>query len=130
MSSTYVVELTPPGRGAVAVVLVTGPDALAFIEPLFNRTSGRPLREASLGRIVVGRWGGVDGEELVVCRRSDDEIEIHCHGGFAAVAAIVESLVTSGAVAMPWREWLRLCAAHIALADATTERTALILLDQ
>jgi tRNA modification GTPase len=155
MSSTYVVELTPPGRGAVAVVLVAGPQAVDIVDRLFRAISGRTIRETPLGRVVVGHWGGNDGEELVVCRRDELEIEVHCHGGYAAVAAVVDSLVQGGAIAMPWREWLRsrvsprregssaaqgeniayridaaTYAAHAALAEALTERAALILLDQ
>jgi hypothetical protein len=34
MSSTYVVELTPAGRAAVAVVLVAGPEARG--QPAFD----------------------------------------------------------------------------------------------
>jgi tRNA modification GTPase len=153
MSSTYVVELTPQGRGAVAVVLIAGPEAVAIVDQLFRAISGRAIRDTPLGRIVVGHWGGNVGEELVVCRRDEFEIEVHCHGGFAAVTAVMDSLLHHGAIAMPWREWLRSCArresalaaqgadiatrrdaatyaAHTALAEALTERTALILLDQ
>ena len=68
---TYVVELTPVGRAAVAVVLVDGPAALAVVEKSFTALSGRRLRHTPIGRIVVGSWGGQRGEELVVARRGE-----------------------------------------------------------
>jgi tRNA modification GTPase len=147
LPATFVVELTPPGRGAVAIVLVAGSDALRAVSACFAANSGRPLADAPINRIVVGRWDGAGGEELVVCRRSDEEIEVHCHGGMAAVRAVVDALVAQGCREIGWREWLRggrfslgrdietrqdstTADAEIALADAVTLRTATILVDQ
>lgn len=137
---THVIELTPPGRGAVAVVLVAGPHALHAVGDSFVANSGQPLADVPINRIVVGRWGHADGEELVVCRRSDEEVEVHCHGGNAAVRAVIDALVANGCCEFGWREWLRgphrrggdatTCSAQIALADAATLRTATILVDQ
>jgi tRNA modification GTPase len=135
--ATVVVELTPQGRGAVAVVLVDGPDALRAVGKNFSPISGRPLESIPVNRIALGRWGGTEGEELIYCRRAEQQIEIHCHGGAAAVRAIVEDLVAEGCCPLAWTEWLRersnspiKAAAQIALADAITLRTAGILLDQ
>lgn len=136
-SATQVVELTPVGRGAVAVVLVAGPTAHSSVDAFFQSVRGRPLAEVPLGKIVLGRWGGPDGEELVVCRRTEDEIEIHCHGGTAAVRSVIERLAARSCRPTTWQDWLRQteadpirAAAHIALAAAPTARTAAILLDQ
>ncbi len=147
-NATLVVELTPAGRGAVAVVLVDGPNSLAAVEQSFVANGKRPLCSAPLQRIVVGRWGSSVGEELVVARRSERQIEVHCHGGVAAVRKIVADLTAAGCQEIAWRDWLvshrsRLNigpklplddaitrAAQIALADAITLRTAAALLDQ
>jgi tRNA modification GTPase len=136
-SATVVVELTPPGRAAVAVVVVAGPDALRSVGNCFVARSGRAVGDIPLGRIVLGHWGGAGGEELVLCRRDENQIEVHCHGGTAAVEAIVNRLVKGGCQRLTWQEWTNRCtpdrlqaAARIALADAVTERTAAILLDQ
>jgi tRNA modification GTPase len=135
--TTEVVELTPLGRGAVAVVLLAGPDGLPIVEQCFAPASGRRLGDVPLQRIVFGRFSGTDGEEVVVCQRSRDEIEIHCHGGTAAVHALIGQLVQLGCRQVSWQDWLRRtcggpmkAAAYIALADAPTARTAAILLDQ
>jgi tRNA modification GTPase len=147
--NTYVVELTPPGRAAVAVVLVSGPHAVRTVSECFVANSNRSLKDAVPGRILVGRWGGSSGEDLVVCRRSDNEVEIHTHGGSAAVRAVLDVLTSKGCCQITWRDWLRCprnrvsqirksesrrdsttCDAQVALADAVTGRTAAILLDQ
>ncbi|MCI0492304.1 MAG: 50S ribosome-binding GTPase [Planctomycetes bacterium] len=134
---TLVVELTPAGRGAVAVVLAAGPDATRAVDQCFMAVRGRPLADAPNGRILLGRWGGPDGEELVVCRRDERHVEIHCHGGMAAVASVISQLERQGCRRILWQEWLRRTsadpirtAAQIALSQAPTARTATILLDQ
>jgi tRNA modification GTPase len=135
--ATVVVELTAPGRGAVAVILVAGPDALQAVGHCFNARSGRGIDDTPIGRILLGHWGVPHGEELVLCRRAENQIEVHCHGGRAAVDAVANRLVNEGCQRITWQEWInrrtpdRLqAAAQIALADAFTERTAAILLDQ
>jgi tRNA modification GTPase len=134
---TKAAVLTPEGRGAVATVLVEGPDATQTVARLFHSAAGKPLASYPLGAIAFGRWHSAEGEELVVSRLTDDRIEIHCHGGKAAVAAILDSLRTAGCAVLSWSELLAQRAgdriqsqAAEALARATTERTAAILLDQ
>ncbi len=165
---THAIRLTPPGRAAIASVAVRGPAATRLVQRLFHPASGRAFEDFPLGRIVFGRWIGDSpdcgesgdfsaGEEVVVARLSETNIEVHCHGGHAAVGAIVRDLCTAGAVPRAWDEpavaWDELTgpaaggaatesnadgpaddplqnAARIALAQARTERTAAILLDQ
>lgn len=132
-----VLLLTPPGRGAIATVLVEGPGALAAVAVHFRPASGRPLEECAENRPIFGHFGPAPGEEVVVCRRSAESVEIHGHGGHAAVARLVELLTQSGCQPGDWHAWVRqqtedrfAAEARIALADARTERTARILLDQ
>jgi tRNA modification GTPase len=147
--ATVVVELTPPGRGAVAVILVDGPKALEAIRQFYLPVTCWDASGPAIGRILLGRWGGEQGEEVVVCRRGEQQFEIHCHGGLAAAPAIVGQLAGAGCVTMSWREWSRsprgiaasmgagatrknatMGAALAALAEATSARTAAVLLDQ
>ena len=148
MSPTHAVVLTPVGRGAVAVISVSGSLAIEAIDSHFIAANGKPLAAQPTEVIRFGHWGSKRGEEVVVCRRRSNFqsqipnpksqiIEIHCHGGHAAAAAIMADLVTGGCTPLGWQEWLQ-CSerdpitaeAQIALADAPTERTAAILLDQ
>ncbi|HEX4415065.1 MAG TPA: GTP-binding protein [Lacipirellulaceae bacterium] len=135
--TTYVVELTPVGRGAVAVVLIDGAAAVRSVDACFTARSGRTIANTPIGRIAVGNWGGPAGEELVVCRRDQQRVEVQCHGGLAASRAIINSLTAEECEEVSWRTWCLRSAddriraeARIALADATTMRSAAILLDQ
>ena len=99
--------LTPPGRGALAVVGVAGPDAIEAVERLFTPRGGVLLRDRPDGAIAFGRWGDSDrGEELVVIRRSAASLEVHCHGGLAASEAVIRGLESLGCLRQPWRDWL------------------------
>jgi tRNA modification GTPase len=129
--------LTPAGRGAVATVLVAGHNAPAIVGRHFRPASGRPLASLPFGQIVFGRWGAEPGEGLVVVGRGPEHVEIHCHGGNAAVAAVLDTLTQAGCETTPWQAWAhdgrrdRIEAEALeCLARAATERTAAILLDQ
>ncbi len=133
----HIVQLTPPGRGAVATLLVEGRGSLGAVGALFQSKSGRALTAAAIDRPTFGRFGAEPGEEVVVRCRSDRSVEIHCHGGHAAVARIEGELVQGGGRIVSWQKWAEkhhadpiTAAAHRALAEARTERTAAILLDQ
>lgn len=132
--------LTPPGRGAVAVVELGGVGAATFVAKHFVPTTGR-ADDLPLDRIRFGRWRATldeaadIGEELIVCRRGDDVFEIHCHGGAAASSAILEGLRQEGCAIVDWTERLAdgdpiMVEARTALARATTTRTAAVLIDQ
>jgi tRNA modification GTPase len=136
MTPTRISVLTPAGVGAIATLLIEGDEALSRVDALVANTRRR-IAETPLRHIVVGRWGGPQGEEIVACRLSPQRIEVHCHGGPAAVRAIVDSLVAAGCQLEGWAESITRAApdrisgeAAVALAQAPTARTALILLDQ
>lgn len=135
---TVVCVLTPAGRGAVAVVAVEGEAAVEAIDRHFRAANRRRLSEQPLDRIVYGHWGDAeDGEDLVICRHSETRVEVHCHGGQQSSAQIVADLSIAGCEEIGHDEWLQIehdcplkAAAHQALSQATTFRTAAILLDQ
>jgi len=129
--------LTPVGRGAVAVVAVEGPAAVATVEPFFVAANQKPLSQQPLGRIVFGRWRDRQGEELIVCRRSAEQLEVHCHGGTWAAKQIVEQLAQSGCRSVDWQEWIVETSDDVVQAEAQqtlsetlTLQAAAIVLDQ
>jgi tRNA modification GTPase len=153
----HVIQLTSPGRGALATLRVEGPGALEIVTVHFLSRSdhadqrrpmlrigarsvpdgARPLGSFAPDRLVVGRFGGSQGEEVVLRRAAEEAVEIHCHGGPAAIARIEQLLVQSGCRPLGWQQWVArqesdptVAAARIALAEARTVRTAAILLDQ
>ncbi|MCA9214946.1 MAG: 50S ribosome-binding GTPase [Planctomycetales bacterium] len=135
--STKAALLTPAGRGAIATVRVEGDHAVEIVESLFRSATNRKISEQPLGRILFGQWQSTaeHHEELVVCHTEKHSVEVQCHGGVAAVDAILSSLEKSGCDVVDWPEMLITAdlierEARIDLASATTERTAAILLDQ
>lgn len=138
---TVVCVLTPAGRGAVAVVGVEGASAASLADRFFRAANRKPLENQPTQRIVYGQWlsseDQSEGEDLVVCRRSDTRLEIHCHGGSQSSTQIVTDLVSVGCAEITTDQWLQVqhdcpfqAAAHQELSQATTARTASILLDQ
>jgi len=132
----HIVQLTPHGRGAIATLSVEGEGAVEVVDRRL-RTGKVPFRDQPAGRLVVGRLGPGVGEQVVAVRRSDRAVELHCHGGDAAVARIMGLLAQDGCEAMEWPVWATrqqadplAAEAYRALADARTERTAVILADQ
>lgn len=130
--------LTPPGRGALAVVGVWGEGAIAFVARSFTARGG-PLAVRPDGAIVVGRWAaaaGHAGEEVVVVRHGADRLEVHCHGGTAAPQAVITALVDAGALRSGWQDWpvhdsgVVAREARAALAGAAGPRAARILCRQ
>jgi tRNA modification GTPase len=148
VSAARVAVLTPKGRGAVASLLVE--DAVELIDRhrLFAAANGKMLAEQEINRICFGHWQGrggdvetgLAGEQIVVCRVSEERVELHCHGGTAAVARIFEDLAGVGVTQCEWVEMIedggKRPANRVeielaqALSAATTWRTAALLLDQ
>ena len=135
---TQLAVLTAAGRGAVATIGVRGPRTKESVGRRFAPAAGKPLSQFAAGRVVFGRFrvGEMSAEEAVVGVVSGDEVEIHCHGGLAAVEAVAAALVAEGAERIDWQSWAERTAdtiaaeALVALGAATTERAAAILLDQ
>ena len=96
--------LTPPGRGAIAVVGVWGPGAIELVGRSFAPRGATPLASRPDGGIAFGTWTA-SGEDVVVVRYAAERLEIHCHGGVAAPAAVLASLMEAGAVAGRWQDW-------------------------
>ena len=143
LESTLVVpgtaaRLTPVGRGAVAVVRVRGidPSGGDWTQGLFQPHSGIPLTHAVIGGLRYGRWGRTAPEDIVLCRTRDDEWEVQCHGGEAAVARILADLAGIGLVTVTAAEQCRQTAdllqaeLETALTEALTWRTADLLNEQ
>jgi tRNA modification GTPase len=143
LMTTTAAILTPAGRGAVAVISVEGDNAIEFVSCFFSPRNAVAWQNGESGRILYGRWSAngndanAPAEDVIVCRVSKTAIEVHCHGGVAASAKILEDLANAGAQSQDWKAWISeqepnriRAAARVALASAPTERTAGILLDQ
>jgi len=96
---------TALGEGSIAVVRVSGPEAIGTVAKLFR--SKRDLREADThtvqyGWIVDPRTGGTLDEVLVTVLKgprsftAEDVVEISTHGGIVAVKSVLELVLRHG----------------------------------
>jgi tRNA modification GTPase len=141
-ATTLVAVLTPRGRGAIASLSVSGPSATTDVQRLFSPLTGQPLANRPLNRPVLGHWHAADrrepaGESLIVCRTSQDSLEVHSHGGHAILEFILATLTAIGCRVVASDQWTprpvmdrMTFDAFRALPRARTLPTAGILLDQ
>ena len=136
---TRFARLTAVGRSAVATVAVFGPAASEQVCQYFRPASGKSFDTIPFGQIVFGRWISARGttEELVVCRLHEHRVDVHCHGGDAAVETIEHSLTSVGCVVSQGPELMRYehqdrlaIEAWQAMTEARTRRGALLMLTQ
>ncbi len=137
--SCWVALLTPPGRGAIASIGIQGANAATIIAGFFKGSRSFKMQSMRLGQIAFGRWTHAGGmtEDLVLSKTSLNRFEVHCHGGDAAVSAVLHSLQQQGAMVVSWPDWaLRnggdplIVEAHQTLATIRTVRATAIVLAQ
>jgi len=100
--SAIATRLTPPGRGAVAVIACQG-DPTRIIVTLsqhFQTQTPTPWQARPQQQLIYGRWGNTPPENVVVCRTAEQTWEIQCHGGDAAVRRILTDLEGGGLTLM------------------------------
>ena len=85
----------------------------------------------------MARFGPDEGEDVVLRCLSAEAVEVHCHGGRRRWRRSERALVAGGCRLLAWDDGLAARkttpiarAARLALAEARTQRTAAILLDQ
>lgn len=95
MNDTIFALATPPGRGAVAILRLSGPGSASALEAL--GADGLQPRMASLRRL---RFDGETLDEALALRfiaphsyTGEDAAELHLHGGPAVVEAVSRALL-------------------------------------
>ncbi|MFM7318468.1 MAG: GTPase [bacterium] len=137
----FVTRLTADAPGAIGVVRVWGPGAVALADRLFEpKLATRPLANTAPGRPRLGRFAGDEVVALILPESPNAdalEVEIQCHGSPLVVCAIIDKLVEAGAAeAAPTTfqqahgvKWLeRLALEHVGL--ATSPKAVLLLWQQ
>ena len=105
---TIAAVATPPGKGGVAMIRISGADAIAVGERMFRPRSGKPLSEIGCGRMVYGdiympdeALAVDDGMAvLFVAPHSftgEDTVEITCHGGVLVTRKVLSAALAAGA---------------------------------
>lgn len=100
--NTVVALATPPGESGIAVVRLSGPDAVSMLEILVPGARGW-ASHTSHQRAVRDERGEVLDEALIQVMRApdsytgEDVVEISCHGSMQVVSEVIEAFVRNGA---------------------------------
>lgn len=98
---------TPPGKGGVALIRVSGKNAVAVVAPCVRLRNGQSLTELAPRRTAYADFyegGEVIDDVLVTVFRAphsytgEDTVEISCHGGILLSKTVLTALLTAGAV--------------------------------
>ena len=99
-TDTIVAIATPPGRGAIGVVRLSGPEARRITSELLTRTRALEPRQATFATLHAGPVC----DQVVVTLfpqpasyTGEDVVEISAHGSDVVLRAIVSSAVARGA---------------------------------
>ncbi len=98
--------ITPPGAGAIAVVRVTGPDALQIVDQVFRAGNGLAFSAQPVDRVVYGRFvaSGETIDEVLVSRVPESDppaVDLCAHGGVRIVERVLQALESAGAQMRP-----------------------------
>jgi tRNA modification GTPase len=113
LDDTIAAMATPPGEGGLAVVRLSGSEALAVADRVFEpigraslKPTAAPTHTLHYGRIV--RQGKVVDEVLAGVMRAprtytrEHVVEISCHGGLLVARQVLEAVLENGArLALP-----------------------------
>lgn len=99
---------TPLGEGAIAIVRLSGPDAVSIADRVFHNPNGKKLADVPTHTIHYGQLhdpqtGNVVEEVMVSVMRApktftrEDVVEINCHGGLVSVNRVLQLVLNSGA---------------------------------
>src|SRR5579864_6334364 len=104
VEDTIVAVATPPGRGGIGVVRLSGNRALEIACSLVRfRSLPLETQRATLGEFSDGNAGRMLDQVLVTCFRkphsytAEDVVEISCHGAPVILQHAVERALAAGA---------------------------------
>ncbi|MEO8226045.1 MAG: tRNA uridine-5-carboxymethylaminomethyl(34) synthesis GTPase MnmE [Gemmatimonadota bacterium] len=102
LSDAIVALATPPGRSAIAVVRLSGDDALEIAGRVVDAVHTAAPRTATLATFRAADGTPIDRGLVTVFRAphsytGDDLVELSCHGGLAVPARLLAALQAAGA---------------------------------
>lgn len=123
MTDTIAAISTPYGKGGIAVIRVSGEEAIEVAARVFRPASGKALADIEGGRIVYGsicepiiggaempfekpherRYGRTIDDGMAAVMRAprsytgEDTVEISCHGGVLLTEKVLGALFSAGA---------------------------------
>ncbi|MBF0511034.1 MAG: tRNA uridine-5-carboxymethylaminomethyl(34) synthesis GTPase MnmE [Candidatus Omnitrophica bacterium] len=113
LEDTIVAIATPSGNGAIGVIRLSGPSAIAVSDAVLRLQGPRTLSQSDShvlrhGWVINAHDGGVIDEVLVSLMKGprsytgEDTVEFNCHGGMTVLSQVLQVLLKAGArQAMP-----------------------------
>ncbi len=107
---------TPPGKGGVAIIRMSGTGAFEIADRVFFPLSGRRFSECEARLQIYGHIieDGERIDDVLVTRfpaphsyTGEDTVEIGCHGGILVTRTVLEALLRAGAVPATAGEFTR-----------------------
>ncbi len=99
---------TPMGEGAIAIVRLSGDEAIGIADKLFNGVGGKRIKEVSshtihYGLIIDPKTSETAEEVMISVMKGpktftkEDVVEINCHGGVVSVNRVLQLVLNHGA---------------------------------
>ncbi len=99
---------TPMGEGAIAIVRLSGDEAIAIADKIFKSPTNKKLTEVPThtihyGHLIDPKTNEVVEEVMLSLMRGpktftrEDVVEINCHGGIVSVNRVLQLVLRSGA---------------------------------
>lgn len=99
---------TPMGEGAIAIVRLSGDEALSIVDRLFRSPSEKKLSEVPshtihYGHLIDPKTNAIVEEVMVSVMKGpktftrEDVVEINCHGGLVSVKKVLNLVLVNGA---------------------------------
>src|SRR2546423_9606770 len=106
---------TPPGRGGIGVIRVSGPDALAFLRKITGDESSDPQPNCLTLHTLIDPFSGEALDQALTCFfkaphsfTGEDVVEFHCHGSPVLLRALIDAtLALDARMAAPGEFTLR-----------------------
>ncbi|AFS21060.1 MULTISPECIES: tRNA uridine-5-carboxymethylaminomethyl(34) synthesis GTPase MnmE [Chlamydia] len=101
-NDTIAAIATPPGEGSIAIVRVSGPEAIQITDKIFSGSV--PSFSSHTAHLGTVSYNGqqIDQTLLLIMRAprsftGEDVIELQCHGGYFSCSQILAALIAEGA---------------------------------
>jgi tRNA modification GTPase len=108
ITDTIAAISTPMGEGAIAIVRLSGDEAVQIADKIFKSPNNKKLQEQQThtihyGHLIDPNTGDVVEEVMVSLMRApktftrEDVVEINCHGGIVSVNRVLQLVLRNGA---------------------------------
>ncbi|HZG83223.1 MAG TPA: tRNA uridine-5-carboxymethylaminomethyl(34) synthesis GTPase MnmE [Brevibacillus sp.] len=103
---TIAAVATPMGEGGIAVIRVSGPEAIEVVDKIYKgkqKLSTVDTHTIHYGHLVDSQTGDLVEEVLVSVMKAprtftrEDVVEVNCHGGIVSVERVLELILEHGA---------------------------------